>query len=194
MSTTEEQLKNIYAAEGSRYGYTDVLADFTPHADLKVSWTRSYRIAAFHVSDYLMNAPESVNRDIAKKIFASIVGLESDYGSEAKRWLTSEEFLGTNRETFLGRKKFIDTERGQDEDALGFLRELADRGVFSEDDIKDIQVYHKKTSEEDGHSFASALMKVIVLDGEEINHDERNIPVVLTQKLEELLDGRRAFA
>ncbi len=55
-----QMLTAIFSVAGTRNGYDEVQAEFSPFRDFKVKWTRSYKWIAFEVSDYLSDAPENV--------------------------------------------------------------------------------------------------------------------------------------
>ena len=59
----------------------------------KVKWSRTYRWIEFSVSDYLMDAPESVMESLSRTIYTKIRDTEETfYPEDVCEWITSKEF------------------------------------------------------------------------------------------------------
>ena len=112
-----QQMNAIAQRIGARHGYESVTADFSPFADFKVAWERSYRVASFHVSDYLMGADEKAIECVFDSIFNKILGLEdTGYNESFKAYVNSKTFT-KNKAKFIKRHKDIyegsQSERGE---------------------------------------------------------------------------------
>ena len=58
-----------------------------------MKWSRTYRWIEFSVSDYLMDAPESVMESLSRTIYTKIRDTEETfYPEDVCEWITSKEF------------------------------------------------------------------------------------------------------
>ena len=104
--TTAKQLTEIAQTVGKKYGYDRVGAEFSPYADFKVKWTRSYKWAEFTVSDYLVGANKSIINDLFDCLFNRISGGEAKpYTKRFTAHVTSPDFAEAHRPTYLTRKR-----------------------------------------------------------------------------------------
>lgn len=97
------RFENIAKEVGEKYGYSDVAVDLSNFADFKVRWTRSYKWINFQISDYLVGAPDKVVRDLFDVLYGKITGLDREYSTEIKDWITRDAFSKKGRKTYLSR-------------------------------------------------------------------------------------------
>ncbi|MFT0898023.1 hypothetical protein [Candidatus Methanoprimaticola sp. MG2] len=171
MNNTE--IDRIFQSVGSRYGYSDVTAEYSPFREFRIKWQRNYKWANFEVSDYLDTAPESVMVPLADTIFMKIKG-ESDvaYPKEVSDWLTSEEFLRSKQPVYLERFTGLSrSTRGRCRDIRDSYERLIDDGLLERDDDIRFGWVRPGNSRATGHS--SILMKVVsmseLLDSDSVN-------------------------
>ena len=135
--TDSKRLKEIASNVATRYGYTDVSAEFTPFTDFKVSWSRMFVFEwiSFEVSDYLEGAPDDALESLFETVFERIKGdVTKEYGDALVTYLTSEEFRNSNRDLFIDRQQFI--EGGESiTDAVAIIEE---KGLYPEELSKDL--------------------------------------------------------
>lgn len=130
------QLTTICAEAGTRHGYEDIQAEFSPFRDFKVKWTRSYKWISFEFSDYLRGAPEDVVRSLADTIFAKLRGEGTEgYGPTVTGYITSPEFVREHQPVYVRRMRGFGPAEWVDEavDALrgqGF--EIPEHTLFGE--------------------------------------------------------------
>ena len=133
--TDSKRLKEIASNVATRYGYTDVSAEFTPFKDFKVKWTRALGWISFEVSDYLEGAPDDALESLFETVFERIKGdVTKEYSDTLVTYLTSEEFKNSNRDLFIDRQQFI--EGGESiTDAVAIIKE---KGLYPEELSKDL--------------------------------------------------------
>lgn len=133
--TDSKGLKEIASNVATKYGYTDVSAEFTPFRDFKVKWTRALGWISFEVSDYLEGAPDDALESLFETVFERIKGdVTKEYGDTLVTYLTSEEFRNSNRDLFIDRQQFI--EGGESiTDAVAIIEE---KGLYPEELSKDL--------------------------------------------------------
>ena len=83
------QLTTIAREILTKKGYEDVEAEFSPFADFKVKWARSYGWISFEISDYMQGADEAAIRDLFKTISEKIAGHEAHYSSNVIDWISN---------------------------------------------------------------------------------------------------------
>lgn len=133
--TDNERLKEIASNVATRYGYTDVSAEFTPFKDFKVKWTRAFQLISFEVSDYLEGAPDDALESLFGTVFERIKGdVTKGYEDALVTYLTSEEFRNSNRDLFIDRQQFI--EGG--ESITDAVRIIEEKGLYPEELSKDL--------------------------------------------------------
>ena len=133
--TDSKGLKEIASNVATRYGYTDVSAEFTPFKDFKVKWTRALGWISFEVSDYLEGAPDDALESLFETVFERIKGdVTKEYGDTLVTYLTSEEFRNSNRDLFIDRQQFIGGGRPVS-DAVAIIKE---KGLYPEELSKDL--------------------------------------------------------
>ena len=165
--TDSKRLREIASNVASKYGYTDVYAEFTPFRDFKVKWTRALEWISFEVSDYLEGAPDDALESLFETVFERIKGdVTKEYGDALVTYLTSEEFRNTNRDLFIDRQKFI--EGGESiTDAVGIIEE---KGLYPKEPSKDLFI---GTFQSDRQSIprTSALFRAIAIPSSMENLD-----------------------
>ncbi|MBR4202287.1 MAG: hypothetical protein IKQ93_01780, partial [Candidatus Methanomethylophilaceae archaeon] len=136
MDTVEEKLNMTFQEVGNRFGFDNVTATYAAFTDVKVKWIRTMRSIEMHVTDYLADAPENVLRGIAECIFGKIKGNDADYSDEVVEWLTSDEVLAGNQDTYIGRNRMIDTDEGKYKSLEESLDRLKENGLLKADTSK----------------------------------------------------------
>ena len=133
-TVSNEHLTEIFEHIGRRFGYDEVSARFSPFADFKVKWQRSYKWIEFEVSDYLDRAPDNVIADLAESIFTRISGKESDYSEAVIRYLNDPVPRADNCRDFIERKREIsNTSIGEFHDLNDCVNRLRDAGLIPYD-------------------------------------------------------------
>ena len=121
MSESAEILSEAFRDVGRRHGYEKVEAEFAQFREFKVQWQRSYKWAAFRVSDYLMDADAAVFEGLAETLFSRITGREETPYDEAMRtFVTAPCFAEEKRPVYLRRS------RNLTHTSAGIGRDLAD--------------------------------------------------------------------
>ena len=170
--TTAKQLTEIAQTVGKKYGYERVEADFSPFADFKVKWTRSYKWAEFTVSDYLIGANKSIINDLFDCLFNRISGGEAKpYTKRFTAHVTSPDFAEAHRPTYLTRK------RAEKESN----REFCGTPVF----------YSKREMSEAG--YMSTLMNAIVLNSELKNAPSEVVDAIVAHEYNKIQEGVSMF-
>ena len=103
IDTKNQQLTEIFAAVGEKYGYETVNAEFMAFREFKCTWQRSYKWADFRISDYLEDAPEDVLSELADTLFRKIRGDEYSSSQELKKYVTTKEFRDNHYKTYISR-------------------------------------------------------------------------------------------
>lgn len=103
MEDNNLRLTDIFKTVGANYKFENVQAEFEPFTDVKVRWQRSYDWADFKVSDYLMDAPDSILSALAQSLFEKIRGDKGDLSEEFKDYVSSMDFTNAHRDVYLGR-------------------------------------------------------------------------------------------
>lgn len=162
-SERAQQLNTIAQEVGAKYGYEDVKADFVAHADFKVTWERSYKVAEFHISDYLDGASANVLENLMDVIFSKIVGQESvEYNDEFKAYVNSKTFM-KHRPTYIKRHRDLNGKEAYEQD--GYL-------IIPTSRIS---------------SYTSALFKVIAVC------EDDDIDEIFDEKVAQIKEGRKQF-
>lgn len=166
---SNEQLTNIIAEVGRNHGYVDVHAEFAPFRDFKMKWSRTHDWINFEVSDYLLNATPKTLAELFETIFEKIRGEDSGYGPLVMEYLTSDDFVTDNQDTFIGR--YVGVEDASTE--LGNIyRELVERDLVDEDPHLKL-LTGPMPSRVLGRS--SVLMHVAVINRDIIEQDDKDI-------------------
>lgn len=164
MEYNNEMLKQIVTEVGTKYGYSDINAEFTEFRDFKVKWTRSYKWIDLQISDYLRNAPEEVLKDLTETIFGKIKGIpNTGYSDDVIDYVTSKRFLNDNQPLFIKRFKGISKDStGENIDLMDCYCRLVKMGLVEKNDDIQIRWGPKTVSKTVGCS--SVLMKTIVMN------------------------------
>ena len=93
-TVSNEHLTEIFEHIGRRFGYDEVSARFSPFADFKVKWQRSYKWIEFTVSDYLLEISNADAEEFFENIFQRIRGVatSASYPEGVIKALTAPEF------------------------------------------------------------------------------------------------------
>ena len=141
-SEERARFENIAREVGEKYGYDKVGVELCNYADFKVRWTRSYKWIDFQISDYLVGAPDKVVKDLFDVLYGKIAGLDREYSTEMKDWITRDAFSKKGRKTYLSRHK---AQAEQYKDFKGVSIHVSNRDMGS-------------------MAYASTLFKTIVLN------------------------------
>lgn len=168
-----KRLTEIFSVVGSRNGYEEVTAEFSPFRDFKMKWTRTYKWISFEISDYLGDAPDSVMESLASVVYRKISGQEgSIYTPEVLGWLQSEDFVRDKQPVFVRRFRGLSLSTvGEQRD----LRESYDRLVSAGLLERDPQLYMGWIRGVRGRAVgrSSVLMRVVamsdILDNAELS-------------------------
>lgn len=165
--TDNKRLKEIASNVASKYGYTDVSAEFTPFRDFKVKWTRAYEWISFEVSDYLEGAPDDALESLLETVFERIKkDVMKPYGAPLVTYLTSEEFRNINRDLFIDRWQL--TEGG--ESITDAVRVITEKGLYPEELSKDLFIGTFQCDRQ-SNPRTSALFRVIAIPSSMENLD-----------------------
>lgn len=128
------ELTRLFAASGSRYGFSEVTADYAAFKDFKVKWTRSYRWATFEVSDYLSDAPAEMMRPLSETVYKRISGEKVPYPAEVREWLSAPGFVQRKRPLYIRRfEEFVPDPYGTRKDLTASLKRLVSTGLVKDD-------------------------------------------------------------
>ena len=144
----------------------------------KVKWSRTYRWIEFSVSDYLMDAPESVMESLSRTIYTKIRDTEETfYPPDVCEWITSKEFRKAKQPMYISRCRGLSlSTQGEFRDLNDSYGRLVDQGLVAYDPEIYLGWGPRTSSRFAGAS--SVLMKVV-----NMSHalDSENVP-------EEVLD------
>ena len=161
MSESAEILSEAFRDVGRRHGYEKVEAEFAQFREFKVQWQRSYKWAAFRVSDYLMDADAAVFEGLAETLFSRITGREETPYDEAMRtFVTAPCFAEEKRPVYLRRSRNLTrTSTGIGRDLADSVQRLRDLGLWKGND--DIQCVWSTGVRLRRAASCSVLMKLI---------------------------------
>ena len=163
-------LSRIFQVAGSRFGYSDVTAEFSPFRDFKIRWQRNYKWARFEVSDYLNDAPMDVVASLAETIFSKIKGDDASYPDQVCEWLSSRTFLMSKQPVYIKRFTGLSiSPAGNCKNLRDSHRRLIDSGLLEDD--RDVYLGWARQGTGRAVGRASVLMKVVAMS--EAMDDER---------------------
>lgn len=137
--TTNEELNRILRRVGNDFGYKEVTGEFAAYRDFKMKWSRPYKWINFQIADCLENAPENVIEGISRCVFEKITRKgDGDCLEEVTEWLTSEEFVKENQETYIRRCRGFSSPEVQNHNLMESYRRLIDIGLTVEDPMMTI--------------------------------------------------------
>ena len=152
MEDNNLRLTDIFKTVGANYKFENVQAEFEAFTDVKVRWQRSYDWADFRVSDYLMDAPDSVLSALAQSLFEKIRGDKGDLSEEFKGYVSSLDFTKAHRDVYLAR---IDAHITDKYD--GLMKSIIER------EGKKVEGIVVATNEVANRPHCSVLMRTLVL-------------------------------
>lgn len=128
-------LTRAMTVAGTRNGFEEIQAEFSPFRDFKLKWTRSYKWISFEVSDYLRNAPENIIKSLAETVYARMLGNEkSAYSQDVCDYLNSDGFLRENQNLYLKRIRGLSpTSMGENVDLGESYARLIEKGLVTND-------------------------------------------------------------
>ena len=135
MEYSNEMLTRAMTVAGTRNGFEEIQAEFSPFRDFKLKWTRSYKWISFEVSDYLRNAPENIIKSLAETVYARMLGNEkSAYSQDVCDYLNSDGFLRENQNLYLKRIRGLSpTSMGENVDLGESYARLIEKGLVTND-------------------------------------------------------------
>ena len=152
MEDNNLRLTDIFKTVGANYKFKNVQAEFEPFTDVKVRWQRAYDWADFKVSDYLMDAPDSILSALAQSLFEKIRGDKGDLSEEFKGYVSSLNFTKAHRDVYLAR---IDARITDKYD--GLMKSIIER------EGKNVEGIVVATNEVANRPHCSVLMRTLVL-------------------------------
>ncbi len=152
MEDNNLRLTNIFKDAGANFNYKNVTAEFEPFTEVKVRWQRTYDWADFKVSDYLMDAPDSILSALAQSLFEKIRGDEGDLSEEFKGYVSSLDFTKAHRDVYLAR---IDAHITDKYD--GLMKSIIER------EGKNVEGIVVATNEVANRPHCSVLMRTLVV-------------------------------
>lgn len=152
MEDNNLRLTDIFKTVGANYKFKNVQAEFEPFTDVKVRWQRTYDWADFKVSDYLMDAPDSILSALAQSLFEKIRGDKGDLSEEFKGYVSSLDFTKAHRDVYLAR---IDAHITDKYD--GLMKSIIER------EGKKVEGIVVATNEVANRPHCSVLMRTLVL-------------------------------
>ena len=156
----KEYLNQRMQQEGQKYGFTSIGAEFEEFRNLIVRWRRTNRWIRLRVSDYIMDAPESVIDSLCEVIFKQISGRRTKYPENLMAWLTDPSFCLRNRQTFLNRNPMMTgSSEGIYKDLDDSYKRLVDAGLVKYD--PDVMICWNTTASVKEPSQYSVLMKAV---------------------------------
>lgn len=181
MDTVEEKLNMTFQEVGNRFGFDNVTATYAAFTDVKVKWIRTMRSIEMHVTDYLAEAPENVLRGIAECIFGKIKGNDTDYSDDVVEWLTSDEILAENQDTYIARNKMIDTDEGRYKNLEESLDRLKEKKLLNTDTSK-VKIFWSADKDWIQAGSSSNLMKTVIInkrfDSDDVDNDVLDLVVL----------------
>ena len=127
---TDEQLADIFARVGAKYGYENVHAHFEELRDFKVRWQMAYQWVDFSISDYCDRAPPRALENLAEILFDRIEGKESDYGEEFLTYLADRKVVRANQRDYIQRKGLATKTIGTYHDLNDCVARLRSQGLI----------------------------------------------------------------
>jgi len=103
IDTKNQQLTEIFAAVGKKYGYETVNAEFMAFREFKCTWQRSYKWIDFRISDYLEDAPKTVLEELATTLLQKIRGDDFTVNTKLKKYVTTKAFRDKHYKTYIDR-------------------------------------------------------------------------------------------
>ena len=160
---TEKELNEIFQRIGNEMEFKDVSAEYAPFRDLKIKWTRTFDWARFTVSDYLKDAPEEVIEDLAETVMRRIHGMDPvEYKEDTMEWLTSDEFLELNQETYIERSRSVDIDTDDDRKLIEAYDGLVEAGLVGR--IPGLRMFWSKGENVAKAGQSSCLMRTVIMN------------------------------
>ena len=167
-------LKEIFADAAEKYGVDVRSVEFSPFRDMKCRWVRVGRTIEFVVTDYMKEAPEGIVRDLADTLMAKIYGdSDKEYSDDFSEWVTGDEFVRLNRDTYLERCGALPDNYRCDRDLRRTYEDLVAKGLVGE--IPGLDLRWTEGDGIDPLGMSSMLMRSVVmptkLDGDGLPED-----------------------
>lgn len=170
-----ETLHGIFRDAGEEFGVEVVSAEFQPFKDLKVRWRRCARTIDFSVTDYLKEAPEGILEELAHALISKIYcDPDIDYSDAFVDWVTSDEFIRLNRDTYLQRSSVLSEDfQSRFHSLQETYEDLVSKGAIEEIPNLSLRWSDNRAMEPLGAS--SVLMRSVIiptyLDNEKVPQD-----------------------
>jgi len=132
----DERLYEIICEVASKYDHPVKSASFENFKDFKVAWNRTGAEKTYKVSDYVSDAPQEIIYDFLDSVIARAMGNKTEYSSKYIDWVTSDDFVLSNRPTYLERSRNVSrTTLGKNKEIGESLDRLIDADLLCESDI-----------------------------------------------------------
>lgn len=170
-----ETLHGIFRDAGEEFGVEVVSAEFQPFKDLKVRWRRCSKTIDFSVTDYLREAPEGILEELAHALISKIYcDPDIDYSDAFVDWVTSDEFIRLNRDTYLQRSNVLSEDfQSRFHSLQETYEDLVSKGAIEEIPNLSLRWSDNRAMEPLGAS--SVLMRSVIiptyLDNEKVPQD-----------------------
>ena len=96
--------ETAFLSTASAHGFTEAEMDFSPFADFKIKWVRSSNWIAFEVSDYLLEMPDSLARELGDATFRRIKGEDVTTPASVTEYIAAK-VNDLHRATFIRRAR-----------------------------------------------------------------------------------------
>lgn len=132
----DRYLYDVICEVALKYGHPVKDASFEKFKDFKVAWNRTGVEKTYKVSDYVSDAPPEVLYDFLDSVIARATGIRKGYSPEYIDWVTSDDFVLSERPTYLQRSRNVScTTVGKDREIGESLDRLIDAGFLYDSDI-----------------------------------------------------------
>jgi hypothetical protein len=104
--------------------------------EFQAVWKRTGDSVEIRISDYLIDAPDSVLNDFSKTVVQTISGERPAYGSEYLDWVRSDEYVCSKRKIYLKRSRNLTgSPEGNERNLLDSLDRLLDSELLDPSSI-----------------------------------------------------------
>lgn len=96
--------KTAFLSTAADHGFDEAEMDFSPFADFKIKWVRSSSWISFEVSDYLLEMPDRLARELGDATFRRIKGEDIQTPASVVDYI-AENVNDLHRATFIRRAR-----------------------------------------------------------------------------------------
>jgi hypothetical protein len=136
MKRKDEHLKEVFSARAFSDGLTVSDAWFFSPKEFQASWRLKGREIEIFLSDYLIDAPDTVISDFAGALFSIVKKRTPTYGDQFMDWVTSDPFINDKRRIYMRRSKNLSgSSMGRNKEISDSVDRLLDSGLLLPSDI-----------------------------------------------------------